>query len=394
MAEWITNPKNNQQYRIANRARGYFHVYKDGRVVKMGGPRPKGFNQFNEKNRQWYKNADDGYTAQHVYSNGRKVNMGPGSVVRSMGDSYSPYYKTAEALTKASVDTPVKTLQAQQDNERNAQNAAYGKVAGYYAGLGENAKGLMGQVGQVGQQTDQSLQQIGADRQAQIRSNTPQFQGPMGQIAQTMVDREQQAALNRGSAEDATNRAYSTNVSGSRQALAGGLGAAQQQTGTEKLAYLRGLGQQALDPYSTKIAELKGSRGGKLIDTMVQLQQAGASQAVAGAKADAAQTSADAALIRANDPGSSGGGGSSDKPSKPKGPHTMTQINKFWGDITKARGFGRSHTYDETVAKYGETIAATARSLELKGGITPYAASLIKKDGYGIGTRYKVLSHG
>lgn len=334
-----------------------------------------------------YRIVDNGYTRVHKYASGRTVDVGPGSIIRSMGSDYSPWYKTANALTQASVDTPLKTLQTTKAREQAAQGDAYNKVAGYYAGLGANAKDIMGQVGQVGKQTNEQLSQIGNERNAQVQGNTTQYSGPLGSIAQNLANQETQAALNTGAQSDAANKSYGASVSGSRQALAGNIGVAQQQAGQGSLAYLRGLGQQALDPYNTKIADLQGGRGGKLIDTIIQLQQSGANQNVAQAKAKADQRRADAALYKAQHPVQP----ATKAPQAPKPDHTPSETNAFWKDVSKAKGaLGKSGaTYNGVVSQYGETIAAAARSLYLKGYLTPYAVSLLHKDKWKVGTRYR-----
>ena len=309
--DWKTDAQG-KKYRVAARQRGYFHVYQNGAVKKLGGPRPTGFNQFNEKSKQYYKNVDDGITSQHVYQNGRKVNMGAGSIFK--GDpTLLPFYREGMTSSELKYGVPQRTLKTQMDRERGAQGQAYGQIANYYAGMAGNAKSLMDQAGQVGQQTDVSLKSIGADRNSQIQSATPQYSGPLGAIAQNMANSEQQAALNRGAAVDQSNRAMNTMTSGNRQAYLGEVGAGQQIAGQERLSTLKGQGQQALNVYADKIAELERQKALGAVDSANQLRTAQQTYGLNSQKLEQqaandqvqnqiAQQNADANTIRATKP--------------------------------------------------------------------------------------------
>jgi hypothetical protein len=404
MTEWLTNAKTKKQYRIANRARGYFHVYKDGHTVQMGGPRPTGFNQFNEKNKQYYKNVDDGVTSSHVYQNGRKVNMGGGSIFKA-DPGLAPFYKQGMAASELKYGIPQKTLQTQMGRERGAQGQAYGQIANYYAGMAGNAKGLMDQAGQVGQQTDAALKSIGVDRNSQIQAATPQYSGPLGAIAQNMANGEQQAALNRGAAVDQSNRAMNTMTSGNRQAYLGEVGAGQQVAGQERLSTLKGQGQQALNVYADKIAELERQKALGAVDSANQLRTAQQTYGLNSAKADQtasyqdtmagiAKQNADANMIRATKPSTEKDKGNSNLGNG----ITPASNNSFWGKAQTGASIlansKRAKTRENADLMYNYLIdkkhftaleANVARAMWMYGGkLTPFAASAAKKAGYDI----------
>jgi hypothetical protein len=408
--DWKTDAQG-KKYRVAARQRGYFHVYQNGAVKKLGGPRPTGFNQFNEKNRSYYKNVDDGITSQHVYQNGRKVNMGAGSIFQA-DPGLLPFYKQGMAASDLKYGIPQRTLQTQMGRERGAQGQAYGQIANYYAGMAGNAKSLMDQAGQVGQQTDASLKSIGADRNSQIQSATPQYSGPLGAIAQNMANSEQQAALNRGAAVDQSNRAMNTMTSGNRQAYLGEVGAGQQIAGQERLSTLKGQGQQALNVYADKIAELERQKALGAVDSANQLRTAQQTYGLNTAKADLnaakadqtasyqdamlgiAQQNADANTTRANKP----------PVSKPKGNSNLSNgitpasNNSFWGKAQTGASIlansKRAKTRENADLMYNYLIdkkhftaleANVARAMWMYGGkLSPYAASSAKQAGYDI----------
>ena len=418
--DWKTDAQG-KKYRVAARQRGYFHVYQNGAVKKLGGPRPTGFNQFNEKTRQYYRNADDGVTSQHIYQNGRKVNMGPGSIFK--GDpGLAPFYKEGMASSELKYGVPQRTLKTQMERERGAQNQAYGQIANYYAGLAGNAKGLMDQAGQVGQQTDAALKGIGADRNSQIQAATPQYSGPLGAIAQNMANSEQQAALNRGAAVDQSNRAMNTMTSGNRQAYLGSVGAGQQIAGQERLSTLKGQGNQMLMTYADKIAELERQKALGAVDSAQQLRTAQQQYGIQ-------QQNADANTLRATNAGSSGSSSGSSSSGSGKGKtkttgssdgRSPTQNYDFWNQvgvalpIVKSGSSNRKSPYYKKpadvrklaagdVAEYNRlvtasgsnTLATVIRSILITGGLTPYAASIAQREGYTIGKRYRLVpAHG
>lgn len=414
MTEWLTNSKTNKQYRIANRARGYFHVYKDGHTVQMGGARPQGFNQFNEKNRQWYKNADDGFTAQHVYANGRKVNAGPGSIWRA-DPTLQKYYGQGMAQSELKYGVPQQTLKTQMGREQGAQNQAYGQIANYYAGLSGNAQHLMDQAGQVGKQTDASLQSIGATRNAQIQGATPQFAGPLGFVAQNLVNSETQSALNRGNSVDAANRGLNAMTSGNRQAFLGQMGAAQQMAGQERLSTLKGQGQQALNVYADKIAELERQKALGAVDTANQLRTADQTYGLNVAKLQQqaandqtqnaiAQQNADANTLRAGNSGSSGGSGNSGSSGGSPYGATPAQQRSFSSKlndaVTGAQGQakaikGLSDLAGINTIKNNFHVnalqAQVAQEYIKYGGIRRSTLAKVHRLGYGIGSGIPVL---
>jgi hypothetical protein len=288
-------------------------------------------------------------------------------------------------------------LSLNKGREAQAQNQAYGTIAGYYAGLQGQTQGLMNQVGQVGQATDAQVKSIGADRNAQIQQATPQYGGPLGMVAQQMANTEQQAALNRGAGVDAANRTYGVQTSGSRQALLGQLGAGQAVAGQERLSLMKGQGNQALQSYTDKINEIEAQKGSKVLDTARQLgydrQALGLKAATlqqqaadAAARQKIAQQNADANTTRANKPPAG---------SKPKAPKDST---KFWNQVSQAMGrfrAGRYKNYDEVVGAYNEAIASTVRSLlNNNNTLSPYAITQIHNAGYQVGGRYKQSPRG
>jgi hypothetical protein len=278
--------------------------------------------------------------------------------------------------------------------EGQAQNKAYGTIAGYYAGLQGQTQDLMGQVGQVGQATDAQVKAIGADRNAQIQQATPQYGGPLGMVAQRMADTEQQSALNRGAGVDSANRTYGVQTSGSRQALLGQLGAGQAVAGQERLSLMKGQGNQALQSYTDKINEIEGQKGSKVLDTARQLAydrnalgikkdtlaQSAADKAAARA---IAQQNADANTLNANKPPAT-------KAPAAKKPKDSTA---FWNKVSQAMGrfrAGKYENYDEMVGAYNESIAATVRSLlQNNNTLSPSAITQIHNAGYQVGGRYK-----
>ena len=397
---WQTDARGNK-YRVAARDRGYFHVYKNGTVKKLGGPRPKGYSQFDEKSRQYFKTADNGVTAQRIFQNGRKVNTGAGSIFRA-DPSLLPFYKQGMASSELKYGIPQQTLKTQMERERGAQNQAFGQIASYYAGLSGNAKDLMGQAGQVGQQTDASLQNIGAQRNQAVQAATPQYSGPLGQIAQNLANTEQQAAMNRGAAEDSSSRGLNATTSGNRQAFLGQMGAAQQMAGQERLATLKGQGNQTLNTYGDKIAELERQKSLGAVDSANQLRTAQQSYGIQQQNANANTARAQAAQINATNSGSSGGsGGGSGGGSRRSGGSVSPAANRdFWKAVDKAKnatvtvnGKTRKPTMNELVGQFGTDVAITVRSIWASGGLTPYAVRNLHARGYSNGGRYRVKSH-
>jgi hypothetical protein len=269
----------------------------------------------------------------------------------------------------------------------------------------------MGEAGKVGQATDAQVKQIGSERDQSVRSATPQYGGPLGQVAQNMADAEQQAALNRGASTDAANRTYGVQTSGTRQALMGQVGAGQAIAGQERLSTMKGQGNQALLSYTDKINEIEGQKPAKVLDTARQLQYDREALGIKAANANATQTKADAALYKATHPaksskggggksssggGSSGGGssrGSTGGATKGGTRRTQNEINKWWDKtVMGAIGYGKTHSYDETQVRFGEAAAAVARALVASKmrSITPYAHSMLVKAGYSAKGRYPV----
>jgi len=416
------NPKTGKRYRISDDGKNRLHIYgtpgkkgvrhqsSDYRVVKLA--RPKGY-IYNPKNTSYYKIREDkgGLTRQHVYQSGRVVNAGAGSSFKKSGIP-SSFYNQAMNTWNITNQPTINTLTKNRGRERAAQNAAYGQIAGYYAGLGGTTKSLMGEAGRVGQATDAQVKQIGLERDQSIRSATPQFGGPLGMVAQNMADAEQQAALNRGASADAANRTFGVQTSGGRQALMGQVGAGQAIAGQERLSTMKGQGNQALLSYTDKINEIEGQKPAKVLDTARQLQYDQQALGVKMAEVDRkAQADADRAAAankrnqiaqqNANKP--SGGGGGSSGGGSGRGPsggatkggtkRTQNEINKWWDKtVMGAYGYMRSHTYTETQVKYGEAAAAVARALGKSGmkSITPYAHSMLVKAGYSAKGRYPV----
>lgn len=407
------NPKTGQKYRISDDGRNRLHIYgtpgkkgvrrasADYRVVRMA--RPQGYS-YNPKNTQYYRIQDNGLTRTHIYQNGRKVNAGPGSTFRAI-PGLQGYYKAGKAIADLKYGVPQQTLKTQMGRERTAQDQAYRQIAGYYSGLAGNARDLMGQAGQVGRQTDQQLQQIGADRNAQVQQATPQYGGALGEVAQRMANSESQAAMNRGSAIDSAARGFNANVSGSRQALLGQIGAAQQVAGQERLQTLRGVGQQALNVYGDKISELERQKGLGAVDSALQLRSSDQTYNLNRQRVGIQQQNADTSQYRAQNPPSSGGGGSSPRPrsSAPKGTGygaTKAANLSYWNEVSKAVALMKNNpkalrnmaTYRAFANRYGEPVAAVARSIVFTGGLTPYAVGVMHQAGYAAEGRYKPVS--
>lgn len=354
-------------YKVIVNNKGAFHKWKSGKTFKVAGPHQPGFVHFNDKTKQYYKNVDDGVTASHVYQGGRKVNMGPGSIFKA-DPGLTPFYKQGMASSELKYGVPQQTLKTQMERERGAQNQAYGQIANYYAGLSGNAKDLMGQAGQVGQQTDASLKDIGAQRNQAIQAATPQYSGPLGMVAQNLANTEQQAALNRGAAEDSSSRGLNAMTSGNRQAFLGQVGAAQQVAGQERLSTLKGQGNQILTTYADKIAELERQKALGAVDSANQLRTAQQSYGLDAQKAqtDASykqqklaidQQNADANTTRANNPSS----GSTN--------------NSFGSTPTQQRSFST-----KLDSAYGNTVASPERVAKLKSLGDAQAASAISRN--------------
>jgi len=411
-----------QKYRISDDGKNRLHIYgtpgkkgvrhqsSDYRVVKLA--RPKGYT-YNPKNTSYYKVRDDGVNRVNVYQSGRRVSAGPGRSIRAL-PGLSQYYGVGKAASDLKYGVPQRTLQTQMGRERGAQNQAYGQIAGYYAGLSGNAQDLMDRTGKIGNETDQKLQQIGADRNAQTQSSTPQYGGPLGEIAQRMANTETQSAMNRGAAIDSASRGYNANVSGSRQALLGGMGAAQQIAGQERLSTLKGQGQQALNVYADKISELERQKALGTVDSALQLRTADQTYGLNQAKlqqqaandAERNRLAADRnriAEISANKPSGGGGGGGGGGGSRPKPSNrtpygaTKDQNRAYWNEVSKAYALMKNNpkalrseaTYRAFANRYNEPVAAVARSIVLTGGLTPYAISVMHRAGYAAEGRYK-----
>lgn len=412
------NPRTGQKYKISDNGRNRLHVYgtpgKKGvrkaspgyHVVKLA--RPKGF-LYDPKNTQYYRNRETkgGLTAQRVYQNGRVVNMGAGSAFKKAGIP-SGFYNQAVNTWNITNQPSIDTLSRNRDRERTAQNAAYGQIAGYYAGLGNTTKDLMGQAGQVGAQTDAQVQGIGQDRNAQIRQATPQYQGPLGEIAQRMANTEEQASLNRGASADAANRTYGVQTSGNRQALMGQVGAGQAIAGQERLSTLKGQGNQILQSYADKIADLEGQKPAKVLDTARQLQYD--SQALDLKNADLlrkaqddaasqkiAQQNADANTTRANKPSSSRSGstkpGASPYGATAEANRTFRQKAQSGVELFRQAGISKKdpnalddfYRFLVTKKNFSPVAAAIARSVYATGGLTPFAAKTMHQAGFSSG---------
>ena len=421
------NPKTGQKYTISDNGTNRLHIYgtpgqkgvrpasKDYRVVKMA--RPKGYT-YDPSNTQYYKTSesDGGLTSTRTYQNGRKVNS-PGSAWAKSGLPATDYQQALNTWNITNQPT-IDKLTLNKTREGQSQNQAYNAIAGYYAGLGNTAKNLMGQTGALGAQTDTRLQQLGADRNSAIQANASQYGGPLGEIAQRMANSESQAALNRGASNDAAVRGLNASTTANRQALIGNVGASQQIAGQERLSLLKGQGNQALQSYTDKINEIEGQKGSKILDTARQLgydrqalglkelalQQSAADKAAARAQAAAdaaasrkiAQQNADANTTRANKPPAA---------SKPKAPKDST---KFWSQVSQAIGrfkagkyrvdkkdISKGSSYDAMVGDYNEAVAAAARSLMTLGNaLSPYAVTQIHNAGYQVGGRYPVAASG
>lgn len=380
-------------YRVVQNNTGRYHVYGNGQSVRVSDPKQAGFNLYDPNKKTWYKQADDGAQRTLTWQSGRRETR-PGSIF-TKDPAFGAYYSKAQQLGKLKFDIPIGQLTTNQTRERNAQNSAMRTVAGYYANLGKNSQGFMDQVKALGPQTDQQVQQIGQDRNQQIRAATPQYEGPLGSIAQNLANQEQQSALNRGAATDAATRTFGAQTNSSRQALLGQMASGQQVAGQERLGQLRGLGQQALQPYSDKIAQLQAEKGPALVDTARQLlaedrtyglnqmnaqtkaQTAADNAAYKDASLKIAQQNADTSRISATRP--RGGGGSG------KSPAVSTA---FWGDVSKIasimRGKGSSdakRTYQAWVQQYGRAKAAAALDIRLYGKIRKGTLSFIQANG-------------
>ncbi|NCA17772.1 MAG: hypothetical protein EBS90_12150, partial [Betaproteobacteria bacterium] len=320
------------------------------------------------------------------------------------------YRAAGQALANLKYGIPQKTLSTQRNRERGAQRGAYKQIAGYYAGLSGNAKDLMNRTGQVGQQTDQQLRQIGADRNAQVQAATPKYDGPLGQIAQRMADTESQTALNRGAANDATARTLNANVTGSRKALLGNLGAAQQVAGQERLTTLRGQGQQAINLYNDKIAELERQKALGGVDSALQLRSSDQTYDLNKQRVDQTgkyndgklslaerrllndQRKTDAYIYKLEHP-------TKKPPAKGTSPYGMSasQNRDFWKQVSKAvatasRAPGELRSrkgYSYLAGTYGEAVAAVARSLVLNNKtLSPYAVDQLHEAGAYVGGRH------
>jgi len=414
-----------QKYTISDDGKNRLHTYgtpgkkgvrfasKDYRVVKMA--RPKGYT-YDPTNTQYYKTteSDGGLTSTRTYQSGRKVSSA-GSAWKKSGLPVSDYQQALNTWNITNQPT-IDKLSLNKTREGQAQNKAYGTIAGYYAGLQGQTQGLMNQVGQVGQATDAQVKAIGSDRNAQIQQATPQYGGPLGMVAQQMANTEQQAALNRGAGVDAANRTYGVQTSGSRRALIGQMGAGQAVAGQERLSLLKGQGNQALQSYTDKINEIEGQKGAKVLDTARQLgydrqalniKQDTLAQTAADKAADRAQKAADAAANRdiAKQNADANTYRSTHPDKKTPKPKDST---KFWNQVSQAVGRfkagkyrvdkndkSKGSSYDAMVGDYNEAVAAAARSLlTMNNTLTPYAITQIHNAGYQVGGRYKQSPRG
>jgi hypothetical protein len=215
-----------------------------------------------------------------------------------------------------------------------------------------------------------------------------------------------------------------TMTSGNRQAYLGEVGAGQQVAGQERLSTLKGQGQQALNVYADKIAELERQKALGAVDSANQLRTAQQTYGLNSQKLEQqaandqvqnqiAQQNADANTIRATKP-------SSGKSKTPSSGVTPTQNHDFWNQIGAALPVVRSGSANRKSAFYkkpsdvrklaagdvaefnrlvtaagSNTMAVVIRSLLVTGGLTPYAASIAKREGYTIGKRYRLVpEHG
>jgi hypothetical protein len=419
-----------QKYTISDNGKNRLHTYgtpgkkgvrfasKDYRVVKMA--RPKGYT-YDPTNTQYYKTteSDGGLTSTRTYRDGHTVNSA-GSAWKKSGLPASDYQQALNTWNITNQPT-IDKLTLNKGRESQAQNKAYGTIAGYYAGLQGQTQNLMNQVGQVGQATDAQVKAIGADRNAQIQQATPQYGGPLGMVAQQMANTEQQAALNRGAGVDAANRTYGAQTSGSRQALIGQMGAGQAVAGQERLSLLKGQGNQALQSYTDKINEIEGQKGSKVLDTARQLGYDRQALGIKQSAATAAATKAAADLYRAQHPAapkSSGGKSGSNKgTTTPKSPATKKPNSSPYGasaeanrsfqqkagagvELFKQAGINKKdvdaldnfYQFLVTQKHYSPVEAAVARSVYATNGLTPFAAKTMHQAGYASNGMWKMTS--
>ena len=373
-----------------------YHDYGNGRVVYVSPSKPGGYNSYDPNKKLWYKTSDNGLDKTITWQN-KQSEKRPGSAANYYGQDR---WNLANALTNAKYAGAEKLLNSNQATERGAQDQAYKQIGSYYAGLANNAKDLMGQVGQSGAQTDQSLQQIGAQRNQQIQQATPQYQGPLGSVAQSLADQEQQAALNRGASMDAANRTAQTGNSGARQVFAGQFGAGQQVVGQERLALAKGQGSQVLKSYADQLSKLSAEKPFAAVDTASQLLTADRTyglnqqkiQTTSDKNAADAQYKQDQIALgqQRNDIARQKG----NQP-KPKKSATHEQNNSFWANVNKWNGATNDKTklpasYQDILGQTGDpVIAAIVRSLRHNGNrLTPEAVNILHNAGYSVGGRY------
>jgi len=390
--------KNGKHYRV--------HVDKsNGKVIAKFPVKPNGYSKYDPNKKLWYKASDNGADRTITWQNGRKETRPGWAVKQTLGPAY---YRIGQAAAQLKYQPGINQLRTDQTREKGSQDKAYRQIAGYYTGMANSASGLMDKVGKVGEQTNAQVAQAGQDRNAQITSATPQYKGPLGEIAQNMANGEQQAALNRGASVDSANRVYGAQTTGSRQAFTGQMGAAQQVAGQERLSTLKGQGQQALNVYGDKISQAELAKSLAAVDSGYQVQTADrtyglgvaktqiASQkatdtaAAAATRNRIAQQNADASTTRANNSGGSGGGSGGG----PKIKHqTPAANNRFWAKVGKWNNDPNNASYAQILTQTGDPVLATVvRTLRHNGNrLDRGTIRLLQSRGYSVGKRYPTV---
>ncbi|CAB4172216.1 hypothetical protein UFOVP1346_20 [uncultured Caudovirales phage] len=401
------NARNNQWYKIAQKNGMWQHQYKDGHHVDINTVSPgKGFSTYDKGRKLWYKSADDGLRTSRTYQNGKTVQTGAGKYVQGMGQNAVKNLPLAEAEWNARVKPQLDTYQQQLSGMQERYANARGDTQAQYQGLGQMTGGIMDKISSAQQGAQSQLDQIAQGQQASIKSATPQYAGPLGQIAQRMAGTEEQSALNRAGAANSANQAYGVQTGANREVLAGQTGAAGQVGAQRSLSDMAMQQRQQEQPWNLNIADLKANRNGAILDALMAIgnTQANQSRAERLAASKIAKEQSDAALAAAQ----TAQGGF--KPTAPKAPSSTAPNSKgitpsvnrtFWtkaktgeallnanasGHVLPHTQAGSNSAYSFLLSKgYTNLEAYVARAFWWNGGrLTPSAASTAKQAGYDV----------
>jgi hypothetical protein len=259
---------------------------------------------------------------QKVYQPAPKVSpasaqyRGLMTAAKKMGvDSYIP---AAGSEYNYRVGPQISELQSELTGMQKNAARTQGETQAQYNALGANIGNVMGQIDKSAQATQGQIAGLGQNQLSQIQSSTPQYDGPLGSIAQNIANKETQMATDRANAANTANQAYGLQTGLNRQALAGQTGLAAQLGGQDKITNLKM--QEAFNerPWASQLSSLKSNKYNAILDTALSLANNASNQSrantVASARANQLNASAANQLAAANGtgghaPSSSGGSG-------------------------------------------------------------------------------------